>query len=383
MKKQTIRLILRVIMIATLLVLASLSVSATDVYQDDNFNYIVVDGEATIVGYKDSSTEKIIIPEVLGGYKVKEIGSKAFYSYENLKSVVIPNTVEIIGAEAFCYCVDLESVSIPCGVKKIGGYAFAGCKKLNNVELSDSIERIKDNAFYYSGYYLNEDNWEDGILYIGNHLIEANKEVENITIKKSTKSIAEWAFGNNDKLSYIEVPEGISIINEATFYGCSNLKAIVLYDSITKISDFAFTHCDNLTDIYYTGSQEQWNLIEINYFNMMNDEIKNANKHYNYDPNHVHLYSKIIKTSPTCITQGYTTYTCSCGDSYVDSYMPVVAHKDENSDYKCDFNCGYEFKKPAPEVPNTSETSNEPLTFFEKIAKWFRDLFDKLFGWLK
>ncbi|MBR5289500.1 MAG: DUF4886 domain-containing protein, partial [Erysipelotrichaceae bacterium] len=32
-------------------------------------------------------------------------------------------------------------------------------------------------------------------------------------------------------------------------------------------------------------------------------------------------------TAPTCTEQGYTTHTCSCGDSYVDSYVDALGHK--------------------------------------------------------
>jgi len=37
------------------------------------------------------------------------------------------------------------------------------------------------------------------------------------------------------------------------------------------------------------------------------------------EPPHTHNYSASV-TQPTCTTQGYTTYTCSCGDSYRDDY---------------------------------------------------------------
>ena len=39
-----------------------------------------------------------------------------------------------------------------------------------------------------------------------------------------------------------------------------------------------------------------------------------------------HSYSSVI-TAPTCIEQGYTTYTCTCGYSYVDDYIPASGHK--------------------------------------------------------
>jgi lysophospholipase L1-like esterase len=38
-----------------------------------------------------------------------------------------------------------------------------------------------------------------------------------------------------------------------------------------------------------------------------------------------HTYNAVV-TVPTCTEQGYTTHTCSCGESYVDSYTEMAAH---------------------------------------------------------
>ena len=40
---------------------------------------------------------------------------------------------------------------------------------------------------------------------------------------------------------------------------------------------------------------------------------------------HVHNYVPTV-TNPTCTAQGYTTYTCACGDSYVADYVDPIAH---------------------------------------------------------
>ena len=40
---------------------------------------------------------------------------------------------------------------------------------------------------------------------------------------------------------------------------------------------------------------------------------------------HQHSYNSVV-TNPTCTEKGYTTYTCSCGDSYIDQYVDEVGH---------------------------------------------------------
>ena len=61
---------------------------------------------------------------------VTTIGNVAFFSCNNLTSVVIPNSVTTIGDSAFSDCNNLTSVVIPNSVTTIGSYAFSGCNNL-------------------------------------------------------------------------------------------------------------------------------------------------------------------------------------------------------------------------------------------------------------
>ena len=40
---------------------------------------------------------------------------------------------------------------------------------------------------------------------------------------------------------------------------------------------------------------------------------------------HEHSYKAVV-TAPTCTAKGYTTHTCACGDSYVDTYVDALGH---------------------------------------------------------
>ena len=44
---------------------------------------------------------------------------------------------------------------------------------------------------------------------------------------------------------------------------------------------------------------------------------------------HEHSYTAVV-TAPTCTAKGYTTHTCSCGDSYVDTYTDALGHAWDN-----------------------------------------------------
>ena len=44
---------------------------------------------------------------------------------------------------------------------------------------------------------------------------------------------------------------------------------------------------------------------------------------------HEHSYKAVV-TAPTCTAKGYTTHTCACGDSYVDTYVDALGHAWDN-----------------------------------------------------
>ena len=44
---------------------------------------------------------------------------------------------------------------------------------------------------------------------------------------------------------------------------------------------------------------------------------------------HMHDYAMTV-TAPTCTEKGYTTHTCACGDSYVDTYTDALGHAWDN-----------------------------------------------------
>ncbi|MBQ8320136.1 MAG: leucine-rich repeat protein, partial [Clostridia bacterium] len=54
---------------------------------------------------------------------------------------------------------------------------------------------------------------------------------------------------------------------------------------------------------------------------------------------HTHEYTAAV-TEPTCTEEGYTTYTCECGDSYVDGNTAALGH--EFTEYVSDGNATYD-----------------------------------------
>lgn len=189
---------------------------------------------------------------------VTSIGQYAFDSCSSLTTIRLPNNITTIPESAFIYCDNLTTITIPNGVTSIGRSAFYGCSKLVSITIPDSVTNISLECFYGTAYYDNEDMWEDGALYINNHLIEVKTYLnDTYTIKEGTKTIANAAF----------------------LVGLS-LTSIIIPDSVTNIAKFAFYDCTNLTDVYYEGTEEQWRELDIDLYN---EKLTNATIHYNYD----------------------------------------------------------------------------------------------------
>ena len=72
----------------------------------------------------------------------------------------------------------------------------------------------------------------------------------------------------------------------------------------------------------YAPTKEGLYVCEVTHFDGMDgiielsDEVEILHKH-----NH-----EAVVTAPTCTEQGYTTYTCACGDSYIDNHVDATGH---------------------------------------------------------
>ncbi len=120
---------------------------------EGTFVYKVNDDETTctITEYRGKQSGDLIIPEILDGYTVTEIGDGAFYSCKGFTGdLVIPDTVEAIGTGAFEDCINLQgSLSLSKNLKTIGRTAFIGCTGLKGkLNLPSGVEQIGECAFY-------------------------------------------------------------------------------------------------------------------------------------------------------------------------------------------------------------------------------------------
>lgn len=191
---------------------------------DDGTHYIV----SSVSGDKFALTEYEIPATYAaedGGQTlpVTEIADSAFYQCASLYSVVIPDGVKTIGKMAFAL-TGLREVNIPDSVETIGYSAFGMCKQLETVTVPQSVTDLGVSAFMYCSK------------------LERAEIYANITdLKRST-------FENT-----LQTTGG-------SIYSDTSLTEVVLPSTLTKISVTAL-YGNMITDIYFTGTQEQWDEI--------------------------------------------------------------------------------------------------------------------------
>ena len=234
---------------------------------DGNANFCSVNG---ILFNKDRS-ELLVYP-----------GGKAADSYR------IPDTVIHIGESAFYGCTRLKTVSIPASVSGVGRCAFGGIS-LKGILVDEQ------NAAFCS---------KDGVLF-----------------DKGKTELIRYPAGKV-ATSY-QIPTSVTSVSDGAFTYCCHLKTIAIPKGITKFTDWVFMYCDNLEDVYYTGTEAQWNAIEIGH---ANDALINVTKHYNAE---IHDFGAwTVTKAATCTETGLRTRACTdAGCSKVETaVIPALGH---------------------------------------------------------
>ena len=181
--------------------------------------------------------------------------------------IVIPSEyngkpVTSIAGFAFTYNTDLTSITIPSTITKIGPSAFYDCSYLERVYISDiaawcNIEfsdRVLDLGYSTARLYLNNELVTDlvlpeGITTISAHAFDSCNTLTSIVIPDSVTSIGNSAFSYCSSLTSVVIPDSVTSIGDDAFSNCSNLTSVVIGDGVTSIGGGVFYGCSRLTSV--------------------------------------------------------------------------------------------------------------------------------------
>ncbi|MCU6767297.1 leucine-rich repeat protein, partial [Blautia ammoniilytica] len=208
---------------------------------------------------------------------VTSIGNLAFEGCNNLTSIIIPNSVTSISESAFDGCSSLTSITIPNSVTSIEDSAFRGCSSLTSITIPSGVTSICYRAFERCSS-LASITIPSSVTSIEAYGFYGCRNLTSITIPSSVTSVGDYAFCGCSSLTSITIPSSVTSIGERAFYYCSSLTSITIPSSVISIGDRAFEDCSSLADVYYEGSEAEWEKIDIDWGNK---PLTDAKIHYN------------------------------------------------------------------------------------------------------
>ena len=191
-------------------------------YENDDFGGVVI---TKLVGYED---EVLRIPSEIDSCLVTGIGRGVFQDCVSLEKVVIPDSVRSIGDSTF----------------KVGHEIDI---HINNIESWLKIDF--DSSF-------------NGINQGWNLFVDGVK-AEHIVIPNMAMEIKDFAFQNCTSLKEVIIPDFVRRIGESAFEDCSSLESVAVPHSVIEIGRSAFSGCDHDLCVYYDGSKEEWERLNI------------------------------------------------------------------------------------------------------------------------
>lgn len=202
------------------------------------------------------------------------IAGGAFKDCSKLESLVIPDSVTAIGKSAFENCAALKRITLPKNITKLEASCFSGCSALAEIALPDGL-----------------------------------------------KALGEKVFSGCAALKSVRIPAEVTVIPTEAFYGCSSLESITIPKNVSHINERAFDGCTALKKVDYLGSDTDWSQVTKE---TGNNVLDNAEKSFTRT-DHEHKYTDTV-IPPTCIERGCTVHLCACGDKREDSYTPPLGH---------------------------------------------------------
>ena len=211
---------------------------------DENNPHFFSDGKAVYT--KDRSKlifflarddeEYTILPEC------RTIGNNAFERSKKLKKIVFPSGLTSIGDYAFCCCETLSGSELPDGLINIGIFAFDGVQCAYTVNLPKTVETLGGMAFPENWTIISDKENPHLIYHDGFYLSHGGKRIEYCT-KASENGL-------------IIIPEQITAIGPAVFYGRENIRRVILPKGLHTIGAHAFEKAVNLKEIDFENVRE-------------------------------------------------------------------------------------------------------------------------------
>ncbi|MCR5653138.1 MAG: leucine-rich repeat protein, partial [Ruminococcus sp.] len=200
------------------------SLDIEGVYSDDLI-YEVKDGKVIIAGRTNTEASILNIPPSIGLNPVTEIKSYAFDGNYNIKSVIIPASVETIGYRAFMTWSDA----------KYTVYGYSGSAAETYVSNHHPFVALDGYSFSATS---------DGKCSVTAYTGSSDKLIiPSVCPGGTVTGIAANAFKGKTNITNVSIPNTVTSIGGSAFEGCTALTGLTIPDSVTSIGADAFKNC--------------------------------------------------------------------------------------------------------------------------------------------
>ena len=204
-------------------------------------------------------------------YTVTAMANNAVRDCASLPAVPGPGSLQTIGYTAFFRCTSLTSATLAEGVVSLGRMAFAACEALDTISLPSTLRQIGTSVFNGTAYIGNNDNWTNGVLYIGSYVIEVGNLTDTaVTIAEGTIGLGNGAFNYCHYMPKADLPSSLLFIGNLAFNDCEVLDTVVMHATVPPtLTDDAFSGVPSVTIVVPCGSAaayraaQYWSALDI------------------------------------------------------------------------------------------------------------------------
>ncbi|MCR4690029.1 MAG: leucine-rich repeat domain-containing protein [Lachnospiraceae bacterium] len=206
--------------------------------RNKNIKEVMVAGDVSEIGKEAflgcSNLERLTFAS---GSTLTAIQGSAFEDCENLKAVVLPDSITFLGSSVFDGCCNLASVNIPSHLTECEGYLFYNCPDLKtagpagdgnsyNITIPD-LGIMPKNLFWHANY------------------------LQSIVFPKNTYELGYACCSHCDRLCSVAMPNTVITIGASAFSVCPNLKNIKIPPYVERIGDAAFSGCKKIKSLTF------------------------------------------------------------------------------------------------------------------------------------
>ena len=210
-------------------------------------------------------------------YSEKVVRGVSEKKYSILADFVEPEGAEYeipyeIEGDVFLKCnkeARKETVVVPSWIRVIDSFAFSGCEDIRHVILPDTVEEIRYGAFRYSG--IKDIVVPDRVTRMENEVFEECRALKSKVKRKGIIELKERTFRICQRLERLELPEGLEKIGHRAFEECYSLKTVWVGGKEYRIRD---PHAPVPVRLVYDCLEEIRNKIRRDYENGLMDEFE-------------------------------------------------------------------------------------------------------------